>query len=68
MDQQGQNESLPLHIEAMLKDCPALAEAARYGVDIPLLLGNLKLSVTERIQQLQAAADLAEELRKAINS
>jgi len=51
----------------MLKDCPALAEGVRSGIDIPLLLDNLKLSYSERISQLQAAADLVEKLQHARN-
>jgi hypothetical protein len=58
---------LPPHIEAMLKDNPALAEAARNGVDIPLLLDNLKLPVSQRIERLQAAVDLVEKLQNAQN-
>ncbi|MBM4103663.1 MAG: hypothetical protein FJ263_06360 [Planctomycetes bacterium] len=58
---------MPPEIAAMLKDCPALAEGVRSGIDIPLLLDNLKLSYSERISQLQAAADLVEKLQHARN-
>ena len=63
--QQNSTEAMPPHIEAMLKQYPALAEAARYGVDIPLLLDNLKRPISERIRRLQAAADLADKLQNA---
>jgi hypothetical protein len=65
--ERNSTEAMGPEIAAMLKQYPALAEAARYGVDIPLLLDNLKLSVSERIGRLQAAADLAEKLRNARN-
>jgi hypothetical protein len=60
-------EMMGPEIAAMLKDCPALAEGVRSGIDIPLLLDNLKLSYSERIGRLQAAADLVEKLQNARN-
>ena len=58
---------MPPHIEAMLKQYPALAEAARYGVDISLLLSNLRLSVSERIRRHQAALNAITSIRNAKN-
>jgi hypothetical protein len=55
---------MPPHIKAMFEECPALAEAARYGVDIPLLLDNLNRPISERIRRLQAASDAIQCLRK----
>jgi hypothetical protein len=65
--QQNSVDAMPPHIEAMLRKFPAMAEAARYGVDIPMLLDNLKLSISQRIEQLQAAVDLADKLKDAQN-
>jgi hypothetical protein len=58
-------ETLPPHIKALLKKYPALAEAARYGVDIGLLLDNLKRPVSERIRRHQAALNAMNQLRNA---
>jgi hypothetical protein len=57
-------ETLPPHIRALLKECPALEQAARYGVDIPLLLDNLRRPVSERIRRHQAALNAMNKLRK----
>lgn len=58
-------ETMPPHIEAMLEEYPALAQAAGYGVDIPLLLDNLKRPILERIRRHQAALNAMNKLRKA---
>jgi hypothetical protein len=63
--QQNSTEAMGPEIATMLKQYPALAEAARYGVDIPLLLDNLKLSVSERIARHQAALNAMKKLRNA---
>lgn len=39
-------------------------EAREYGIDISLLIANLRLTPTERIQKLQDWLDLYYELRK----
>jgi hypothetical protein len=52
-------------IEALLKKYPALAEAAKYGVDVGLLLDNLRRPIPERIRRHQAALNAMEKLRKA---
>lgn len=62
---QNSVDTMPPHIEAMLKDNPALAEAARYGVDIPQLLDNLKRPISERLRRHQAALNAMLKLRKA---
>jgi hypothetical protein len=62
---QNFTEAMGPEIAAMLKQCPALAEAARYGVDIPLLLDNLKRPVSERIARHQAALNAMKKLRNA---
>jgi len=58
-------ESVPSQVDSLLKECPALAEAARYGVDIPLLLDNLHRSVSRRIHRHQAALNAMNQLRNA---
>lgn len=42
-----------------------MAAAKEYGIDLTLLLHNLTLTPTERIEQMEAAARFAEELRQA---
>jgi hypothetical protein len=42
-----------------------LAAAKEFGIDLTLLLENLALSPTERLQKLQAAGAFHEELRRA---
>jgi len=58
-------ENIPPHIESLLKKFPALAEAARYGVDIGLLLDNLNRPVSQRIRRHQAALNAMNQLRNA---
>ena len=58
-------ETEPPHIKSLLKKYPALAKAARYGVDIGLLLDNLKRPVSERIHRHQAALNAMNKLKKA---
>jgi hypothetical protein len=38
--------------------------AKKFGIDLTLTLRNLTLTPTERIEQMEAAAGFAEELRK----
>jgi hypothetical protein len=57
-------EAIPPHIEDLLKKCPALAEAAQYGVDIGLLLDNLQRPVSQRIRRHQAALNAMNQLRR----
>jgi hypothetical protein len=64
--QQNSTEAMGPEIAAMLKQYPALAEAARHGVDIPLLLDNLKLSVSERIARLQANVNTIQQFQEDI--
>lgn len=42
----------------------AVEAARQYGIDISLLVANLKRTPTERIQRLQEWQELYEELRK----
>jgi hypothetical protein len=63
--QQNSTEAMGPEITAMLKQYPALAEAARYGVDIPLLLDNLKRPVSERLARHQAALNAIQQIQKA---
>jgi hypothetical protein len=58
-------EEQPPHIMALLKKYPAMAEAAKYGVDIALLLDNLKRPVSQRIRRNQEALNAMDKLRKA---
>ena len=58
---------MPQEIEGLIKRYPAVAEAARYGVDISLLLSNLRLSVSERIRRHQAALNAITSIRNAKN-
>jgi hypothetical protein len=58
-------ESLPPHIKAILKENPALADAARYGVDVGLLLDNLRRPVSERIRRNQASLNAIKKMRNA---
>ena len=43
-----------------------LAEAERYGIDLTLLERNLRLSPTERLANLESAAELVQDLRTAM--
>ncbi|MGD0077139.1 MAG: hypothetical protein ABSB91_00775 [Sedimentisphaerales bacterium] len=63
--QRVQVEPIPSHIEKLLKKNPALVRAARYGVDIALLLDNLRRPVSERIRRHQAALNAIKKLRNA---
>jgi imidazolonepropionase-like amidohydrolase len=58
-------EIAPPHIKAILKKYPAMAKAARYGVDIGLLLDNLQSSVSQRIRRHQTALNAMNRLRNA---
>jgi hypothetical protein len=41
--------------------------AANYGIDIPMLMANLKRTPAERVRRHQIALDLFNALRKAKN-
>ena len=43
-----------------------LAEAREYGIDLSLLVRNLQLSPTERLEKLQGAAEFILELRASM--
>lgn len=51
-------------IETLMQKYPAVAKAAAEGVDISLLLTNLRLTVAERIQRHQMALDTLNQLRR----
>ena len=53
----------PLHPDEVDR---LLAEAEHYGVDLSLLERNLRLSPTERLENLQSAAELVQDLRAAM--
>ncbi len=44
-----------------------LAEAEQYGIDLSLLIHNLQLSPTERLEKLQGAVELILELRQSMH-
>ncbi|MFB3132852.1 MAG: hypothetical protein ACE10K_10070 [Rhodothermales bacterium] len=44
-----------------------LAEAREYGIDLSLLVRNLQLSPTERLEKLQGAAEFIRELRASMH-
>jgi hypothetical protein len=70
MDRNKQREPvghIPPHIVQLLKKSPALAKAARYGVDIPLLLDNLRRPVSERIRRHQSILNSINKLRNAMH-
>lgn len=46
-------------------ESPALKRAEEYGIDITLLIENLRRSPTERLRQHQAMLEFVEELRRA---
>ena len=52
-------------IETLIQKYPAVAQAVAEGVDVSLLLANLRLTVAERIQRHQMALDTLNQLRKA---
>lgn len=52
-------------IETLMQKYPAVAEAAAEGVDISLLLANLRLTVAERIHRHQMALDTLNQLHNA---
>ncbi len=47
------------------EDIDAVEAAREYGIDISLLIANLKRTPTQRIQRLQEWQELYEELNKA---
>ncbi len=53
----------------LVADPPAgskLAEAREFGIDLTLLLSNLRLTPTERLQRLMAAQLMVLELRRGM--
>lgn len=52
-------------IETLTQKYPAVAQAVAEGVDVSLLLANLRLTVAERIRRHQMALDTLNQLRKA---
>lgn len=58
-------DPVPQDLGKLMAQCPALAEAAAYGVDIPMLLANLRRPVSERIRRLQQALNAIQQLRNA---
>jgi hypothetical protein len=59
------DEPRPPHIAQLIRKYPALTRAARYGVDIGLLLDNLRRPISERIRRNQAALNAIKKLRNA---
>jgi hypothetical protein len=47
------------------KHADEIQAAADYGIDIPLLLNNIRKTPTERIRQHQIALNTAEKLRRS---
>jgi hypothetical protein len=54
-----------LSMNEMLKRFPMLAEAARNGIDVQMLLDNLKRPISERIRRHGIALDAMMRLQKA---
>ncbi len=52
-------------LDGLIARYPALAEAAAYGIDISLLIDNLRRPVEERIRRHQQALNAIQQLRKA---
>lgn len=52
-------------IEMLMQKYPAVAQAVAEGVDVSLLLANLRLTVAERIHRHQMALDTLNQLRRA---
>ena len=42
-----------------------IAEAVQYGLDLTLVVGNLRLTPQQRLENLQGAMDSVEKLRSA---
>ena len=64
-DERAEVTSSPA-LSAKEADDRLLAEAERYGVDLTLLERNLCLSPTERLENLQSAAEFVQDLRAAM--
>ena len=43
-----------------------IAEAVRFGLDLTLVVGNLRLTPQQRLENLQGAMDSVEKLRSAV--
>ncbi len=52
-------------LDELLVKYPALRHAKEYGVDIQMLLDNLKRPISERIRRSQIASDTLMELQSA---
>jgi hypothetical protein len=55
--------------EALLRNPPPgsrIAAAKEYGIDLTLLIEQLRLSPAERVRQLELAANDLEELRESV--
>ena len=53
------------NIDKLLEQCPELKEVADFGVDIHILLDNLRRPLSERIRRHQIALDTLNSIRKA---
>ncbi len=51
--------------DSLIKNIPELAAAQEYGVDVHMLIANVKRSIAERIERHQIALDTFDELRGA---
>ncbi len=58
-------DSVLADLDGLIARYPALAEAAAYGIDISLLIDNLRRPVKERIRRHQQALNAIQQLRKA---
>jgi queuine/archaeosine tRNA-ribosyltransferase len=57
----GKNKTDQIHLEQE----DAIRAAQEYGIDVAMLLDNLKRSPAERIRRHQIALETVEQLRKA---
>ncbi len=58
-------DSILEDLDGLIARYPALTEAAAYGIDISLLIDNLRRPVEERIRRHQQALNAIQQLRKA---
>ena len=64
-DEQQYTECSFDEIEALAAKHPEIAEAIEFGVDIRMLIDNLKRPVAERIRRLQNALETFNKLQNA---
>ncbi len=64
-DNRQHNQSDYDDIKAIAAKHPEIAEAIEFGVDINMLIDNLKRPVAERIKRLQNALDTLNKLQNA---